>query len=155
MRDATPITICERQTIPAAADTVWAVLGDFGTEHRWSRQLAACDRDHATVTVGTVRSCRLARPLLGRRQVAEQLTDYQPGSTLAYQLRGSAGAFRSAEGRWTLRAAQGGTVVEVSGRFQPRSPLVGLVLGPLARRTAVRAARRALADLTAFVLDHG
>ncbi len=147
--DPHEISIREQRIVPHPVDVVWAVLGDFGSEHRWSSQLARCGRDADIVAVGTVRTCRLARPLLGRRQVTERVTDYQPGRTLAYQLGGGAGPFRTAGGRWSLCPdGRGCTVIEVTGSFQPRSQLAGRLAGPLARRIAARAARRALTDLT-------
>lgn len=146
-----PIEISERRSVRAAPAAVWSVLGDFGAEHRWASQLRHCERDTEAVRVGAIRTCVLAKALMGRKAVAEQLIDYDPGKTLAYQLLGGAGPFRTAEGRWTIIPERGGVLVEVSGRFQPRGALIGLVFGRLARAFAQRAARRALDDLADFV----
>jgi hypothetical protein len=32
-------------TVGASTDAVWEVLGDFGTEHRWTKSLEHCERD--------------------------------------------------------------------------------------------------------------
>jgi len=144
------IEISAGRSVRAAPAVVWSVLGDFGTEHRWASQLRRCQRDTDTVRVGSIRACLLAKSVMGRAAVEEELIDYVPGKTLAYRLRGSAGPFRSAEGRWSLTPECGGTFVEVSGRFQPYNALVGLLLGRFARASARRAARRALDDLANY-----
>ena len=150
-RQPGPIEIVARGEVRAPPADVWRVLGDFGTEHRWASQLRLCRRSTAHVAVGTVRSCILARPLMGRSEVEEELVEYEPGRMLAYRLRGTAGPFRTAEGRWTIRPGGAGTLVEVGGRFQPRNIFVGALFGRLARRTAERAAARALRDLAAYL----
>lgn len=143
--------ISEGRCVGAAPAYVWSILGDFGNEHIWASQLKDCRRDTETVRVGTVRACTLAKPLMGRADVEEQLIDFDPGKTLSYRLRGGAGPFRSAEGRWSIRPDVDGTFVEVSGRFEPRNAVIAALLGGLARVVAVQAARRALADLAAYV----
>ena len=55
--------------VGASNDRVWGVLGDFGNEHRWTKSLTHCERDTATVQVGTWRTCVLPRPLMGRTRV--------------------------------------------------------------------------------------
>jgi len=142
-----PVTIAERRLIAADQGTVWQRIADFGSEHRWSSALAACHRDTQSVAVGTVRHCTLSRPLLGRRAVSEELTEFVAPQALGYRLRGGAGPFRTAAGRWVLRPSGGCTVVEVFGTFQPHNMLVALLFGRLARAAARRAARQALHDL--------
>lgn len=103
------------------------------------------------VGVGTVRHCTLATPLLGWWHVEEELIGYVPGWSLTYRLRGPAGPFRVAIGAWLLRPHTGGTVVEVSGVFEPRNAMIGLLLGRLAQIMARGAARRAMRDLARFI----
>jgi hypothetical protein len=88
---------------------------------------------------------------MGRTEATEELTEYVPGASLAYRLSGTAGPFRVSEGRWVLTPKNDLTVITVSGRFEPLNSTVGLLVGPLAKAVAVRAARRALADLVAAV----
>jgi uncharacterized protein YndB with AHSA1/START domain len=145
------IHLSEGRHLDASPAEVWAVLGDFGNEHRWAPTLAHCTRDTETIRVGTVRSCTLAKPLLGRTSVEEELTEYEPGRALAYQLRGGAGPFRTAGGRWEIYADEDGTFVSVTGRFVPRNAVVGFLFGGLARLTARRAARRSLSDLATYL----
>ena len=117
-----PITISEAARTHRTPAQVWRLLGDFGTEHRWSSQLASCRRDTATVGVGTRRTCALARPLMGRTETTEELTDYVAGASLAYRLSGRAGPFRTAEGRWEVRPDQKVTVITVSGGSNRSTP---------------------------------
>lgn len=145
------VTISEAARTHGTPAQVWRLLGDFGNEHRWSSQLASCRRDTASVGVGTRRTCALAKPLMGRTETTEELTDYVAGASLAYRLSGRAGPFRDAEGSWVVTRDEDATVVSVSGRFEPLNAAVGLLVGPLARVVAVRAARRALADLVTAV----
>jgi hypothetical protein len=63
-------------TVQAPVGSIWQVLGDFGTEHRWSKQFDHCARDTDTVRVGTVRRCTLPKALMGRTEVREALTEY-------------------------------------------------------------------------------
>ena len=146
-----PITIVEAARTHRTPAQVWRLLGDFGNEHRWSSQLASCRRDTTGVGVGTRRTCALTKPLMGRTETTEELTDYVTGESLAYRLSGRAGPFRVAEGTWVVTPDEDATVISVSGRFEPLNTAVGLLLGPLARIVAVRAARRALSDLLTAV----
>jgi uncharacterized protein YndB with AHSA1/START domain len=139
------------RTIEADPAFVWSVLGDFGTEHRWASQLSHCCRSTETVHVGTVRSCTLTKPIMGRSAVDEELIEFDPGKGLSYRLRGGAGPFRCAEGRWTIRPVATGTLVEVFGRFEPRCALFSFFFGGLARAAATRAAQRAVDDLSTFI----
>jgi hypothetical protein len=61
-------------------------------------------RFSATVGVGTVRTCALPKPLMGRTHAREQLVEYPPGVALAYDLDGPAGPFASTASRWSTRA---------------------------------------------------
>ena len=138
--------------IRASPERVWSVLGDFGTEHRWTRTLAHCERDTQEVRVGTSRSCRLPRPLMGRTTVRETLVEYDPGAALAYVLDGAAGPFASARSRWSLSAAEaGGTLLRVEGRFVPKGWFARHVVWPIARPSLARLTRRVIAELDAHL----
>lgn len=147
------LTFAVESTIGAPPNAVWDVLGDFGTEHRWTKSVAYCARDTDTVGVGTVRNCTLPKPLMGRTAVREELTEYEPGSVLAYRLEGSAGPFASASSRWSTRSrSDGGTIVIVEGFFTARSRAAEIVVWPLARPMLRRLTRRVIGELEAFVL---
>jgi hypothetical protein len=141
------------RTMPVPSHQVWLVLGDFGTEHRWTRSVSACQRDTATVGVGTVRTCALPKPLMGRTHAREQLIEYQPGVALAYELDGPAGPFASAASRWSTRAiSRSSTVVTVEGRFEARNVLARMLVWPIAKPFLRRLTFGVLGDLEEFVL---
>jgi hypothetical protein len=131
---------------------VWETLGDFGNEHRWTRTLVHCERDTPGVDVGTSRTCTLAKPLMGRTQVREELIEFSPGKALMYKLDGPAGPFRTAASRWTTCIdTDGKTVITVEGRFTPRSKIVGAVFWPIVKPHIARLTRRVLAELDLFL----
>jgi uncharacterized protein YndB with AHSA1/START domain len=147
------LTFAVETTVGASSDVVWDVLGDFGTEHRWTKSLDHCVRDTDVVRVGTVRTCTLPRPLMGRTAVREELTEYEPGAVLAYRLEGSAGPFASASSRWsTVPRSDGGTSVTVQGFFTARSRTAEVLVWPLARPMLRRLTRSVIGELEAFVL---
>lgn len=150
---ARPLTFEVTRVIPAADDAVWDVLGDFGTEHRWTKALSRCERDTPDVRVGTVRWCRLPRPVMGRTEVREVVTEFEPGRTLAYSLDGAAGPFASASSRWSTRPASSrATAVTVAGSFEPRNRAVPLLAWPLAKPMLRRVTRRVLRELEEFLV---
>lgn len=139
---AGPLTFSASREVQATRDAVWAVIGDFGNEHRWTKTLSSCSRDTPTVRVGTVRHCLLPEPLMGRKEVFETLIELHPGKSLGYTLDGTAGPFAQSAGRWTVApAGPDRTIVTVEGRFLPRHfgvrllwPLLGPMLGRMSRR---------------------
>lgn len=78
-----PLSFTVESTIGAPGDAVWEVLGDFGTEHRWTKSLEHCERDTDIARVGTIRTRTPPKPLMGRTSVREQLAEYEPGQALA------------------------------------------------------------------------
>ncbi|HUY59580.1 MAG TPA: SRPBCC family protein [Solirubrobacteraceae bacterium] len=145
-----------RRVLPASSEAVWRVLGDFGTEHRWTRSLRLCSRDTADVQVGTARKCELPRPLMGRISVREVLTEYDPGTSLAYVLDGAAGPFASAASRWsTSTVSAQATAVVVDGHLVPRNAVVRLFLWPFAKPYLRSITARVLDELGEYVRDSG
>lgn len=143
------------RVVAASNEDVWGVLGEFGTEHRWSAALTHCERDTHDVRVGTVRSCQLPKPLMGRTHVREVLTELDSGRTLAYRLEGPAGPFASASSRWSTRPAGSSTAVTVEGFFVPKNWAVRAVLWPLVRPALRRLTGRVLGELESFVVASG
>ncbi len=149
-----PVTLrfSTSRVVDASPEEVWRVLGDFGTEHRWTRSVAHCERDTAEVRVGTSRRCRLPRPLLGRSEVTETLTEYEPGRSLAYRLDGAAGPFASAASRWSLAPTpEGRTAVTVEGAFEPRHWAARALVWPVAKPAIRRLARGVVGELDAYL----
>jgi len=140
------------RTISASSDAIWQVLGDFGTEHRWTKTLDRCTRDTAIARVGTVRTCTLPKPLMGRTFVREELTEYQPGSALAYRLEGTAGLFASAASRWSIYpGGDGATLVCVEGFFAVGNPVVRIFAWPVVKPMLSRVTGRVIDELAEFV----
>lgn len=140
------------RVVDAPLDAVWRVLGDFGTEHRWTKTLLSCERDTPDVRVGTSRICTLPKPLMGRSKVRETLTEYEPGRALAYDLEGAAGPFARAASRWSVDALRDGrTEVRVEGVFEPRGWIARAIVWPLARPFLVRLTRGVVGELDAHL----
>jgi hypothetical protein len=134
--------------VPAGNEDVWRVLGDFGREHHWTKTLSWCTRDTSDVRVGTVRTCRLPRPLMCRTEVREALTEFDPGRSFAYALEGSAGPFATASSRWSTSATHTtATAVTVEGTFTPRNSAIPVVVWPFVRPMLRRTTRRLLSEL--------
>jgi uncharacterized protein YndB with AHSA1/START domain len=141
------------RVLRASNADVWSVLGDFGTEHRWTKSLAHCERNTANVTVGTVRTCTLPRPLMGRTKVSEQLVEYTPLSALTYELDGAAGPFASARSRWsTQERADGTTKLSVEGIFVPQGWFSRHMVWPLAKPMITRLTKQVMSELENYLL---
>jgi uncharacterized protein YndB with AHSA1/START domain len=139
--------------IDSPNEAVWHVLGDFGSEHRWTRSVSRCTRDTKEVRVGTVRTCELPRSLMGRSHVRESLTEFEAGRALAYQLEGPAGPFAVASSRWSSKATSShSTAVTVEGKFEPKNSAVRILLWPLVRPMLKRLTGRILRELEEFVV---
>lgn len=67
----TQLRFAASRSVRAPVEAIWQVLGDFGTEHRWSKQVNHCARDTEAVRVGTVRTCTRPKALMGRTEVRE------------------------------------------------------------------------------------
>lgn len=146
-----PLSLAFRQHVRAPPERVWSVVGDFGNEHRWARLIRSSQRDRPDVEIGTVRRCELAKPLMGRTHVEEELVAIEPGSALAYRLRGALGPFAEVENRWRIRADGEGTLVETQARLTPRHALVGIVLAPLVLAYLRYALRDAMREFATYV----
>lgn len=149
---ADPMIVRMSHSIAAPPEAVWRVLGDFGNDHQWNRSVSLCTRDTPDVRVGTTRTCHLPKPVMGRTEARETITEITPGRSLAYELDGPAGPFRKAGSAWqAMPNGPDGTTIIVEGRFEPKNKLVGIVLGPLVRLAVRRIIRQALREFEAFV----
>jgi ribosome-associated toxin RatA of RatAB toxin-antitoxin module len=89
---------------------------------------------------------------MGRTEVRETLTEFEPGRVLAYVLDGSAGPFASASSRWsTSPSSENTTAVTVEGRFEPKKRLVRVLVWPLAKPMLRRLTRRIIGELEEYV----
>ena len=151
-----PLKFAVTHVVDAPNEVVWGVLGDFGTEHRWTRTVSDCTRDTVEVRVGTVRYCQLPRPLMGRTAARETVTEFEQGRALAYSLEGPAGPFAFASSRWsTTPSSNHATAVTVEGRFAPKNAAVRALVWPFAKPMLRRFTKRVLLELEAFVTPGG
>jgi ribosome-associated toxin RatA of RatAB toxin-antitoxin module len=149
------LRVSRQRLVHAPSERVWSVVGDFGHEDHFARNIRHSSRDTSNVGVGTIRTLELAKPLMGRDRVEEVIIAIEPGRMLAYRLRGSAGPFVSAESHWRLREEGRGTIVEVEGRFLPRNVLLGFLIGGAAKAMVRRTLDGALRELAAYVEGDG
>lgn len=149
----TQLRFAVSRTVRAPVEAIWQVLGDFGTEHRWSKQVNHCVRDTAAVRVGTVRTCTRPKALMGRTEVREELTEYAPGTALAYALDGPAGPFSSAASRWSTKpVSDDSTVLTVEGFFTPRNRVAQILIWPLAKPVLRRLTLGVIGELEEVVV---
>ena len=100
------------RTIAAEAQAIWDVLADFGAISSWADIAEhSCLLSPAAqeVGVGTAR-----RVQVGRDALVEQITDFDPPHTLAYDVQGFPRQLRRLNNRWTLSPTTGGTVVTLT-----------------------------------------
>jgi len=66
------------RTVHASTDSIWRVLGDFGTEDRWTRTVHHCARVTARSWQARILIWPLAKPMLQRltRSVIGELDTY-------------------------------------------------------------------------------
>lgn len=141
------------KTVRASNAAVWDVLGDFGTEHRWTQTLTYCERNTPSVGVGTMRTCVLPKPLMGRTSVRETLIEYAPLATLTYELDGPAGPFLKARSRWSSCALSPETTeLKVEGMFVPRNWMSRYAVWPAAKPMLRRLTWQVLSEFEAYVV---
>ena len=119
--------ISRSRTLAAPAQAIWDVLADFGSLSSWADNV-----DHSCISnngpdggpLGTTR-----RVQVGRNALLERITEFDPPSTLAYDISGLPPRLRKVTNRWTLRPVPDGhdaTVVTLTST-------VKIGAGPLAR----------------------
>jgi len=148
------LRIAVTSVIDVPNEAVWSVLGNFGEEHRWTHSVTHCTRDTADVRVGTVRSCRLPRPLMGRTGVRETLIEFEHGCALAYCLEGAAGPFAFASSRWlTTSTIDHSTKVTVEGSFEPKNAAIKYFVWPVVKLMLRPTIKSVLRELAAFLIS--
>lgn len=127
-------TVRSRRISGPAVD-VWAALADFGAIARWAPIVDhSCLMSDQAEAVGAVR-----RIQTGRTTVVERVTEWSPGSALAYRIEGLPPVLRSVSNRWTIEpvADDDSTTVSITTEIDagPRS-LQQLVARAAGRRLA-------------------
>lgn len=101
--------ISRSRTVMAPAQAIWDVLADFGALSSWADGV-----DHSCVlqhgpdggAVGTTR-----RVQVGPNTLVERITEFDPPTTLAYDIEGLPTRLRKVANRWTLRPVGAQTAV--------------------------------------------
>jgi carbon monoxide dehydrogenase subunit G len=112
------------RTISAPLQAIWDVLADFGSLSSWADGVEhSCILNHGPDgPVGTTRRVQVRRDAL-----VESITEFDPPTTLAYDIEGLPARLRLVANRWTLRPAGEATVVTVTSTVEiGRGPLAGL-----------------------------
>lgn len=116
--------ISRSRTISAPPQTIWDVLADFGSLSSWTDGIEhSCILNHGPDgPVGTTRRVQVRRDAL-----VESITEFDPPTTLAYDIEGLPTRLRLVANRWTLRPAGEATAVTVTSTVEiGRGPLAGL-----------------------------
>jgi len=95
------------RSIAADPNAVWDVLADFGSISSWADNIDhSCILNHGDEPIGTTR-----RVQIGRNALVEQITEFEPARTLAYDVDGLPKRLRRFNNRWSLRPADNGTTI--------------------------------------------
>ncbi|OBK13330.1 SRPBCC family protein [Mycobacterium asiaticum] len=108
--------ITRTRTVTAPQHTVWDILADFGALSSWMDSV-----DHSCVLrvgpggqpLGTVR-----RVQLGANVLVEQITEFDPPTTLAYDAEGLPARLGKLANRWTLRPDGENTLVTLTSTLK-------------------------------------
>lgn len=128
-------TITVKKFVDAPLDCVWASWDDFDNIDRFHPFVAESRRLGDTsgpVGIGTKRECELSD---GSNWVREQITEYEPGKTLAVDVYEHSLPVRSLRTTLRFRAlADCRTEVTMTAEFAGRGGPLGRLLSPLTRR---------------------
>jgi uncharacterized protein YndB with AHSA1/START domain len=135
--------------INAPIDAVWKVLADIGNIYLWNPGVISSHltTDGAT-GVGAKRHCDLD----GQNYLDEEVVEWEAGRRLTLRIIGTNLPFKTADIRFTLRTANGATVVTVSPDYALRFGLLGKVFDRLyVRRNYVKGMQTLLKGLKQYV----
>lgn len=89
------------RTLAADPQRIWDVLADFGSVSSWAEFVDhSCLLEHGEDN-GAIGASR--RIQLGRNTLVERITDFEPPTTLGYDVEGLPRRVRRLRSRWTLR----------------------------------------------------
>lgn len=99
--DGLVAAISRSRIIAASPRAVWDVLADFGALSSWAGNVDhSCLLEHGE-DGGAIGASR--RIQLGRNTLVERITDFEPPTTLGYDVEGLPRRVRCLRSRWTLR----------------------------------------------------
>ena len=131
--------------IDAPVDRVWDTLADIGSIDEWN---PGVKRSHVTTDrregLGAGRHCELP----GKKHLDETVVDWEPHQRLTMRIVGTNLPLKTADIRFALRPAGGGTIVTVSPTYKLKFGPLGTVLDLLfVRRTYVKGIQALLVGL--------
>ena len=104
-------TIVTTKSTAAPASRVWAVLADYFALASWSSTV-----DHSSPMTATPAGPGASRRIqMGGTVLLENVVEWEPGTSLAYEIVGLPPVVRRVENRWTLESVDGQTVVTLTG----------------------------------------
>lgn len=138
--------------VHAPPEAVWHVLGDFGNEHKWLKDVKECSRDTQTVHVGTIRKCKFTKPFFGVDKAIETLTEYVPGKSLTYRGHDAIGPFLSGGSRWEITPSSNITELRVTTTVTLKNIWIKIFLWPLLSFGIKKSIKNYAKQLEAYVL---
>ncbi|SBS79778.1 Polyketide cyclase/dehydrase [uncultured Mycobacterium sp.] len=134
MRLNEPVAEIRRtRAVAAQPQAIWDVLADFGAISAWADNVDhSCLLSPEAQDVGV---CTTRRVQVGRNTLVEQITEFDPPSTLAYDVEGLPRWLR-VNNRWTLTPSAGATAVALVSTVTVAGPLGRIVEGVVTRASA-------------------
>lgn len=130
-------------TVAGSAEAVWAVLAAFDRISTW-----ADDVEHSTYLTEQTEGVGCTRRVqVGRTVLVERVTEWDPPTTLAYELEGLPPVVGGATNRWTLRPAGDRTEVTLTSTVDPGRKPAGRLFAPFVARRLAKASDGMLAGL--------
>lgn len=140
------------RTVAADPPRIWEVLADFGAVSSWAEFVDhSCLLGHSA-DGGPVGASR--RIQLGRNTLVERITEFDPPTTLGYDVEGLPRRVRRLRSRWTLRpTAPGFTEVTLASTVEIGSNPVQRLAERIFGRATVKQLDLLLAGLAKKVED--
>jgi len=144
------VRIEDEVVVRAPAETVWRALADPAEHAGWHPFVTEISGEHR---IGATRTCSV---IVGRKagRTSERCIVEQPGEELAWAIEEDSTGFGRMVSDWTagfrIKESDGATAVSATSTFQPRNPMVRLMM-PLIRVRFHQTQRKILAALKAAV----
>ncbi len=113
-------TVTRTRSIPTNAQAVWDVLADFSTISQWAGFV-----DHSSMLQGGPLEVGSTRRIqAGRLVVLERLIEFDPPTSLEYEIEGLPERISSVRNRWHLRSTGDTTTASITTTVTigPRPP---------------------------------
>ncbi len=139
--------VVRSRQIHASPDAIWDVRADFGAIGAWAPNV-----DHSALTTDAAQGVGATRRVqVGRNVLLEQVVDWQPGDTVAYEIRGLPKVVRRARNRWRLVGSDTTTEVTLSSEVDAGSRPPQKLVAAVVARVLARASDQLLDGLAAHL----